>query len=75
MELIAVAVLIAAVLVWLFRPPRTPTREPWEREARGEGIDRAELEAAEREVQGMDLTQVDEEAPDEDWGPGAGRRE
>ena len=75
MELMVVVVLIAAVLLWLFRPPRTPTREPWEREARGEGVDQAELEAAEREVQGLDLTRGEEESPDDDWGPGAGRRE
>ena len=62
--LIVFAVLLA-VLAWLFvggRSPGglTPGRRP--------GVDRAELEAAEREVQ---------EARDEDevrdWGPGAGK--
>ena len=67
--LVAVAVL-AAVVVWLVRP----RRHPGPRLVGDDGIDRDELEAAEREVQELESGQrPDDGFEGEDWGPGAAR--
>ena len=68
MGVIAVAAVILLILVWFFWPSRTtPTRPA----SRGErlGVDEAELEAAERDVQ-----EAADEHTVQDWGPGAGQK-
>jgi hypothetical protein len=67
--LVAVAVL-AAVAIWFFRRPRY--RGP--RLVGHDGIDREELEAAEREVRDLDTgASPDDGFEGDDWGPGAAR--
>jgi hypothetical protein len=67
--LVAVAVL-AAVIVWLVRP----RRHPGPRLVGDDGIDRDELEAAEREVRELETGQRPNDGFEEDdWGPGAAR--
>lgn len=67
--LVALAVL-AAVLVWFFRRPRY--RGP--RLLGHDGIDRDALEAAEREVRGLDAGVHPEDGFEgDDWGPGTAR--
>jgi hypothetical protein len=67
--LIALAVLIALVL-WLTRD----RNYPGPRLEDDEGIDRKELEAAEREVRDLDSSQRPEDGfAGDDWGPGASR--
>jgi hypothetical protein len=63
-------VLVVGVVLWLLRD----RRYPGPRLEGVDGIDREELEAAEREVQELDATlRPDEERPGDDWGPGTGR--
>lgn len=68
--LVALAALIALVL-WLRRDRSYPGPRL---EAEDDGIDREELEAAEREVRDLDATQRPEEGfLGDDWGPGVSR--
>ncbi len=67
--LVALAAVIALVL-WL----RRDRRYPGPRLADDDGIDREELEAAEREVRDLDPSARPEDGfLGDDWGPGAGR--
>jgi hypothetical protein len=67
--LVGLAALIALVL-WL----RRDRSYPGPRLIDDDGIDRAELEAAEREVRDLDPGARPEEGfPGDDWGPGASR--
>jgi hypothetical protein len=67
-------VLLAALLVWLLRPRRNVDRD-WGVEELPEPPDTDELEAAEREVRDLDVTQRPEDGFEgDDWGPGAGKR-
>jgi hypothetical protein len=67
--LVAAAALIALVL-WL----RRDRSYPGPRLTGDEGIDREELEAAEREVRDLDPNVRPEDGfPGDDWGPGASR--
>ncbi len=67
--LIAIAVVLALIL-WL----RRDRRYPGPRLHGNDGIDREELERAEREVRDLDPRQrPDEEFMGDDWGPGAAR--
>jgi hypothetical protein len=63
-------VLVVGLLLWLVRDRRYPGPR-----LHGEpGIDREELEAAEREVQELETGALqDEDRPGDDWGPGTGR--
>jgi hypothetical protein len=64
------AVLLVGVVLWLARE----RRYPGPRLHGGDGIDREELEAAEREVRELERgTLPDDERPGDDWGPGTGR--
>jgi hypothetical protein len=63
-------VLLAALIAWLLLPKRPVAREHWEPEDRVEPIDRAELEAAEREVRERE-SEADGEESGDDWGPGS----
>lgn len=64
------AVLIVGLVLWLVRGHRYPGP----RLHGEEGIDREELEAAEREVRELEAGAIpDEERPGDDWGPGAAR--
>ena len=57
-----------ALLVWLLRRPR----HPGPRLVGDDGIDREELEAAEREVRELESRQRPEDGFEgDDWGPGA----
>ena len=57
-----------AVLIWLLRRPR----HPGPRLVGDDGIDRDELEAAEREVRELESRQRPEDGfGGDDWGPGA----
>ncbi|MEP6687905.1 MAG: hypothetical protein ABJC36_06115 [Gemmatimonadales bacterium] len=59
---------LAALVVWLVRRPR----HPGPRLVGDDGIDRAELEAAEREVRELESGQRrDDGFEGDDWGPGA----
>ena len=64
------AVLLVGVVLWLLRERRYPGPR-----LHGEdGIDREELEAAEREVRELEPGALpDAERPGDDWGPGTGR--
>lgn len=69
--LLAAGVLLAALASWILRPRRRPAVEPWETEA-VEPPDRAELERAERWARDRERSgDPEEEAPEDDWGPGA----
>jgi hypothetical protein len=59
---------IAALVIWLVRRPR----HPGPRLVGDDGIDRAELEAAEREVRDLESgRRPDDGFEGDDWGPGA----
>lgn len=62
--------LVVGVVLWLLRDRRYPGPR-----LHGEdGVDREELEAAEREVRELETgTFPDEDRPGDDWGPGTGR--
>jgi hypothetical protein len=64
------AVLVIGLVLWLARGRRYPGPR-----LHGEdGIDRDELEAAEREVRELETGALpDEDRPGDDWGPGTGR--
>ena len=65
--------LIAALLLWFIRPGRRNEIPPEEDDGEP-AIDRAELEAAEREVRDLDATQRPEDGfGGDDWGPGTPR--
>ena len=65
------AVLFVGVVLWLARERRYPGPRLHGEE---DGIDREELEAAEREVRELESgTLPDDERPGDDWGPGTGR--
>ena len=65
-------VFIVALLVWLVSPGAKHRATP---EDPVEPVDEAELEAAEREVQDLDVNQRPEDGFEgDDWGPGASRR-
>jgi hypothetical protein len=70
--LIVAIVLAAAVMTWVIRGRR---RYPGPRLVGGDdGIDRAELEEAEREVRDLDLDhRPGDDVTGDDWGPGAAR--
>lgn len=68
--LLVAAVLVVALVLWL----RRDRRYPGPRLYGHDGIDREELEEAEREVRELDATHPpDEDFPGDDWGPGAAR--
>lgn len=68
--LLVALVAIAALVVWL----RRDRRYPGPRLTDEDGIDREELEAAEREVRDLDSSQrAGEDFIGDDWGPGASR--
>lgn len=63
-------VLLVGLVLWLTRD----RRYPGPRLHGEEGIDREELEAAEREVRELEAGAIpEEERPGDDWGPGTGR--
>jgi hypothetical protein len=67
--LVALAAIIA-LIIWL----RRDRRYPGPRLHGEEGIDREELEEAEREVRELDARHRPEDGfPGDDWGPGAGK--
>ena len=68
--LLVAATVVAAVAVWLMRRPR----HPGPRLVGDDGIDREELEAAEREVRELESGRKPEDGFEgDDWGPGAAR--
>jgi hypothetical protein len=61
---------LSALVIWLVRRPR----HPGPRLVGTDGIDREELEAAEREVRELESgRQPDDGFEGDDWGPGAAR--
>jgi hypothetical protein len=65
--LLVAAVVVAAVGVWLLRRPR----HPGPRLVGSDGIDREELEEAEREVRELEAGHRPEDGYEgDDWGPG-----
>jgi hypothetical protein len=63
-------VLLFALVVWLLRD----RRHPGPRLHGHDGIDREELEAAEKEVRDLDdRHSPEEDRPGDDWGPGTAR--
>ena len=68
--LLVAGAVTAALIIWLVRPKR----HPGPRLVGDDGIDRDELEAAEREVRELESAQRPEDGfEDDDWGPGAAR--
>ena len=66
--LLVAGIALAALVVWLLRRPR----HPGPRVVGEDGIDREELEAAEREVRELESGQRPEDGFEgDDWGPGA----
>ena len=64
------AVLLVGLMLWLVRERRYPGPRLYGED----GIDREELEAAEREVRELEADALpDEQRPGDDWGPGTGR--
>jgi hypothetical protein len=69
--LLVALVAIVALVLWLRRDRSYPGPRI---EADDDGIDREELEAAEREVKELDANARPEDGfPGDDWGPGASR--
>jgi hypothetical protein len=69
--LLVAAMVVAAVIGWLLQ--RRP-RHPGPRLLGDDGIDREELEAAEREVRELETWQRPEDGFEgDDWGPGAAK--
>lgn len=67
--LLVALVLLLALVSWLLRDRRYPGPR-----LHGEdGIDRDELEEAEREVRELEPPPPSEDLPGDDWGPGAAR--
>jgi hypothetical protein len=63
-------VLVVALVIWL----RRDRRHPGPRLHGSDGIDRAVLEEAEREVRDLEASAPPEqERPGDDWGPGVAR--
>lgn len=68
--LLVAGVALAALVVWLVRRQR----HPGPRLVGDDGIDREELETAEREVRDLERArQPDDGFEGDDWGPGAAR--
>lgn len=59
---------LVAILAWIFAASRSSSHEPTVHRSVHDDIDRAELEAAERDVQ-----EAAHEDEVRDWGPGATR--
>jgi len=69
-SLLVAGAVVAAFVVWLLRRPR----HPGPRLVGDDGIDREELEAAEREVRELESGRQPEDGFEgDDWGPGAAR--
>lgn len=69
-SLLVAGAVVAAFLVWLLRR----RRHPGPRLVGDDGIDREELEAAEREVRELESARRPEDGFEgDDWGPGAAR--
>jgi hypothetical protein len=69
-SLLVAGAVLAAFAVWLLRRPR----HPGPRLVGHDGIDREELEAAEREVRELESGPPPQEGFEgDDWGPGAAR--
>lgn len=63
-------VLLVGLMLWLMRERQYPGPRLYG----DDGIDREELEAAEREVRDLEAGALpDEDRPGDDWGPGTGR--
>ena len=67
--LLIALVLLLAVALWLSRR----RRYPGPRLLGDDGIDREELEAAEREVRDLETPPPGEDLTGDDWGPGTAR--
>ena len=67
--LLVAGALLVALAVWLLRD----RSYPGPRLLDDDGIDRDELEEAEREARELDPPRPDEDRPGDDWGPGAAR--
>ncbi|HEX6107705.1 MAG TPA: hypothetical protein VFZ26_19120 [Gemmatimonadales bacterium] len=67
--LLVAGVLLLALVVWLLRE----RKYPGPRLHGDAGIDREELEEAEREVRELDPPPPDDDRLGDDWGPGAAR--
>ena len=67
--LLVAGALLVALAAWLLRD----RSYPGPRLLDDDGIDRDELEEAEREVRDLDPPPPDEDRPGDDWGPGAAR--
>jgi hypothetical protein len=67
--LLVAGILLVAVILWL----RRARRHPGPRLYGSDGIDREELEQAEREVRDLPPGRPEEKRPGDDWGPGAAR--
>lgn len=68
--MILAAVLLVGLILWMTRERRYPGPRLYG----DDGIDREELEAAEREVRDLEAGALpDDDRPGDDWGPGTGR--
>jgi hypothetical protein len=67
--LLVAGALLVALLAWLLRGGRNPGPRLHD----DDGIDREELEEAEREVRDLDPPAPGDDRPGDDWGPGAAR--